>query len=181
LRYNKGVQNFLGSDVDFDLLEFSVRQGLYFRRIGGVTYKATAGTFFNNHKIYFADYKHFATNTPFLIGASEGSMFRLPDYYAYSTNKSYFEGLIRLESDRILLKRLPGLNKTLMRESLYFNYLATTDHKPYYEVGYGLNQIFLMFSVEVFAGFRGTTHEYSGIKIGIPFVGRSGNTITIGG
>ncbi len=181
LKYNKGIHNFLGSDVDFDQLEFSVRQGLYFRRIGGVTYKATAGTFLNNHKIYFADYKHFATNPPFLIGASEGSMFRLLDYYAYSTNKSYFEGLIRLQSDRILLKRLPGLNKTLMRESLFFNYLATTDHKPYYEVGYGLNQIFLMFSVEVFAGFKGTTHEYTGIKIGIPFVGRSGNTITIGG
>ncbi|MFP4025672.1 MAG: DUF5686 and carboxypeptidase regulatory-like domain-containing protein [Thiohalospira sp.] len=181
LQYNKGIKNLLESDVDFDRLEFSVNQGLSVRRIGGLRYKATAGTFLNNDKVYFADYKHFATNTPFLIGASEGSMFRLPDYYDYSTNKSYFEGLVRLESDRILLKRLPVLNKTLMRESLYFNYLASTGNKPYYEVGYGLNQIFLMFSVEVFAGFKGNSHEYTGIKLGIPFVGRSGNTITIGG
>ncbi|MDY6799818.1 MAG: DUF5686 and carboxypeptidase regulatory-like domain-containing protein [Bacteroidota bacterium] len=181
LQYNKGIKNLFNSDIDFDQLEFSVRQGLHIRRIGGLTYKATAGTFFNNHKVYFADYKHFATNTPFLIGASEGSMFRLLDYYAYSTNKSYIEGNVRVESDRILLKRLPILNKTLMRESFYFNYLATTGNKPYYEVGYSLNQIFLMFSVEVFAGFKGSTHEYTGIKIGVPFVGRSGNTITIGG
>ncbi|HSH51191.1 MAG TPA: DUF5686 and carboxypeptidase regulatory-like domain-containing protein [Bacteroidales bacterium] len=181
LQYNKGIKNLFNSDIDFDQLEFSVRQGLHIRRIGGLTYNATAGTFFNNHKVYFADYKHFATNTPFLIGASEGSMFRLLDYYDYSTNKSYFEGNVRLESDRILLKRLPVLNKTLMRESIYFNYLATTGNKPYYEVGYSLNQIFLLFSVEVFAGFKGTTHKYTGIKIGVPFVGRSGNTITIGG
>ncbi len=108
-------------------------------------------------------------------------MFRLLDYYDYSTNKSYFEGHARLENDRMILKRLPVLNKTLMREVIYFNYLATTGNKPYYEIGYGLNQIFLMFNVEIFAGFSGSKHEYTGIKIGIPFVGRSGNSITIGG
>jgi hypothetical protein len=108
-------------------------------------------------------------------------MFRLLDYYNYSTRKSYFEGLFCLENDRMLLKRLPVLNKTLMREALYVNYLASTGNKPYVEVGYGLKQIFLMFSLEVFAGFKGTTHEYTGIKVGIPFVGRSGNTISFGG
>jgi len=68
------------------------------------------GSFLIKYKVYFADYKHFATNTPFLIGASEGSMFRLPDYYDYSTNKSYVEGNVRLESGRIVLKRLPVLD-----------------------------------------------------------------------
>ena len=181
LKYKKGINQLFDSNADFDQLELSIHQGLNVRRIGWLTYNATAGSFLNNNKVYFADYKHFATNTPFLIGASEGSMFRLLDYYDYSANKSYFVGNVRLESDRILIKRLPVFNKTLMRESLYFNYLATTGNKPYYEVGYSLNQIFLMFSVEVFAGFKGSTHEYTGIKIGIPFVGRSGNTITIGG
>ena len=140
-----------------------------------------AGSFLNSKSTYFADYKHFGTNSPFLIGTSEGSIFRIIDYYDYSTCESYFEGHIRLESDRILLKRLPVLNKTLMREALYINYLSTTGNKPFYEVGYGLNQIFLMFNLEVFAGFKGSSHEYTGIKIGIPFVGKNGNSITIGG
>jgi len=181
LAYKKGINNLFDSDVNFDQLEISVQQNKYIRRLGSLFYKATAGSFLNSSKVYFADYKHFATNTPFLIGTSEGSIFRLIDYYDYSTADNYFEGHIRLESDRILLKRLPVLNKTLMRESLYFNYLATYGNYPYFEVGYSLNQIFLMFNVEVFAGFKGTTHEYTGIKIGIPFVGRNGNTITVGG
>jgi len=181
LAYKKGINNLFDSDVNFDQLEISIQQHKNIRRLGSLYYKATAGSFLNSSKVYFADYKHFATNTPFLIGTSEGSIFRLIDYYDYSTADNYFEGHIRLENDRILLKRLPVLNKTLMRESLYFNYLATYGNYPYFEVGYSLNQIFLMFNVEVFAGFKGVTHEYTGIKIGIPFVGRNGNTITVGG
>jgi hypothetical protein len=64
---------------------------------------------------------------------------------------------------------------------VYVNYLATTDNKLYYEVGYGLNQIFLMFNLEVFTGFKGASHEYTGIKIGIPFVGRNGTQVMVGG
>ena len=181
LNYTKGIKGLLNSDVDFDQLEVSVKQGLHIRRLGGFSYKLTAGSFLNSNDIYFADYKHFGTNTPFLIGSSERNIFRLLDYYGYSSDKSYFEGYARLENDRILLKRLPILNKTLMREAIYINYLATTGNTPYYEVGYGLNQIFLMFNVEVFAGFKGSKHEYTGIKIGIPFVGRRGTSITVGG
>ncbi len=181
MSYQKGIKNLFDSDVDFDRLEVSVRQGLHIRRIGRFNYKLTAGSFLNSNDLFFADYKHFGTNTPFLIGSSERNIFRLPDYYDYSSDKSYFEGHAKLESDRILLKRLPVLNKTLMREAIYINYLATTGNKPYYEFGYGLNQIFLMFNVEVFVGFKGTTHEYTGIKIGIPFVGRRGTSITVGG
>lgn len=181
LNYTKGIKGLLNSDVDFDKLEVSINQGLSIRRLGWLSYKLTAGSFLNSNNLFFADYKHFGTNTPLLIGSSERNIFRLLDYYDYSTDKSYFEGHVKLENDRMILKRLPVLNKTLMREAIYFNYLATTGTTPYYEFGYGLNQIFLMFNVEVFAGFKGTTHEYTGIKIGIPFVGRNGNSIIVGG
>lgn len=181
IHYYKGIKNLFDSDIDFDRLEVSINQGLNIRKLGQLHYTFTGGSFLNSEQVYFADYKHFGTNTPFLIGASEGSLYRLIDYYDYSSSESYFEAHARVENDRIILKRLPILNKTLMREVVYFNYLATTGNKPYYEFGYGLNQIFLMFNVEIFAGFKGLTHEYTGLKIGIPFVGRNGNSITVGG
>ncbi|MFC2096359.1 DUF5686 and carboxypeptidase regulatory-like domain-containing protein [Bacteroidota bacterium] len=181
LYYSKGIKSIFNSDVDFDRIEVSISQSKSIRKIGRLVYNLEAGSFLNNNKVYFADYKHFGTNTPFIIGTEEGSIFRLLDYYDYSTDKSYFEGHARLTNDRIILKRLPVLNKTLMNETIYFNYLSTTGNKQYYEIGYGLNQIFLMFNVEVFAGFKGSSHEYTGIKIGIPFVGRNGDSITIGG
>lgn len=181
LNYRKGINNMFGSDVNYDHLELGINQTFSVRRLGALRYNLKAGTFLNDKKVYFADYKHFSTNSPFLIGTSERNTFRLLDYYEYSTANSYFEGHASIENDRILLKRLPILNRTLMRESIYLNYLSTTGNYPYFEVGYGLNQIFLMFNVEVFAGFKGSQHEYTGIKIGIPFVGRSGSSVTIGG
>ena len=181
LNYKKGIKGLLGSDEDFARLEVSINQGLHIRRLGGLRYKITAGSFINTNDLFFADYKHFSTNSPFLIGSNENYTFRLLDYYDYSIDKSYVQGHVKLENDRMILKRLPILNKTLMREAIYINYLATTGNTPYYEFGYGLNQIFLMFNVEVFVGFKGSKHEYTGIKIGIPFVGRSGTSITVGG
>lgn len=181
LNYYKGINNLFNSDVDFDRLEATIDQKKTFRKLGTFYYKLTGGSFLNSSKMYFADYKHVATNSPFLIGTNEGSIFRLLDYYEYSTDQSYFEAHARLSNDRIILKRLPILNKTLMTETIYFNYLSSTGRKPYYEFGYGLNQIFLMFNVEVFAGFKGSSHEYTGIKIGIPLVSRNGDSISIGG
>jgi len=181
LRYRKGINGLFDSDVNFDHLEFSINQGIGIRRLGAFRYKLTAGTFLNSSDLYFADFKHFGTNTPFIMGTLERNTFRLFDFYEYSTYDSYFEGHINIENDRMLLKRLPILNKTLMREAIYFNYLSTEGNSPYFEVGYGLNQIFLMFNVEVFAGFKGSQHEYTGIKIGIPFVGRNGSSVVIGG
>ncbi len=138
LTYIKGIHNMFGSDVDFDKVEFGISQARSIRRLGRFVYNLKAGSFLNDNKVYFADYKHFGTNTPFLIGTDEGSIFRLLDYYDYSTSQSYFEGHARLTNDRIILKRLPVLNKTLMNETIYFNYLSTTGNKPYYEFGYGL-------------------------------------------
>jgi len=181
LHYYKGINDLFNSDVDFDRLELSVSQRKSIRKIGTLRYNATAGSFLNTNKVYFADYKHFGTNSPFIISASEGNIFRLMDYYENSTINNYFELHASLNNDRIILKRLPVLNKTLMNETLYFNYLSVSGNKQYYEFGYGLNQIFLMFNAEIFVGFKGTQHEYTGIKIGIPFVGRNGDSITIGG
>ena len=180
LNYKKGINDFLGSDVDYDLLDLTIKQSISTQRLGTISYNLTGGTFLNTNKMYFADYKHFGTNSPFLISSSDYTSFRTLNYYENSTNTSFIEGHVRLVSNRILLKRIPGLNKTLMNENIYLNYLATNGNKPYYEVGYGLNQIFLMFNVEVFAGFEGSQYKYTCLKIGIPFLNKKNDSITIG-
>ena len=167
-KYTKGIKNLLQSDVSFDQIEFSINQGHDIRRLGYFEYQITSGAFLNSKSTYFTDYKHFNTNKPFLIGTEQMDAFRSIDYYQYSTNKKYVEIHSQIECDRILLKRLPILNKTLMNESIYFNYLATSNTKPYYEIGYSLNRIFFVFNAEIFAGFKGSNFEYGGFKIGFP-------------
>jgi hypothetical protein len=42
---------------------------------------------------------------------------------------------------------------------------------PYYEINYGVHQIFLLMNVNVFAGFEKGMLKTSGIRIGVPIRG----------
>ena len=53
----------------------------------------------------------------------------------------------------LLLKLLPGLSKTLIRENLILSYLGTKNRGHYTEIGYSLSEIFFIGEVGVFAGF----------------------------
>ncbi len=178
LNYYKGVKNIFCSNVNFDRIETSILQNIQIRKIGLLHYELIGGNFININKVYFADYKRFGTNTPFVMGTSPGNIFRLLEYYEYSTIDKYVETHIKLTNFRILLKRLPVLNRRLMNENLYFSSLHTVDRMPYYEVGYGLNKIFNLFNLEAFVGFIGKTHKYTGVKLGVPFIERKGVTVT---
>jgi len=92
--------------------------------------------------------------------------FRLLDYYQHSTNDKYLEGHLQFSSDRLLLKRLPILNNSLaIQEKIFVNYLTSPNYKNYWEVGYGLSQIFLLLDIEVFCNFKGKEYQETGLKI----------------
>ncbi len=177
LSYKHGIKEVLNSDSKFQYLEFSLRQNKTIKGVGRLTYMAKTGKFLNNDDLYFANYKHFATNEPFLASMLSTSHFRLVNYYEYSTNKAFAEAHVRLRNDRILLKRLPILNKTLMQENIYLKYLKTAGRKNYYEIGYGLDQVFLLLNLEIFAGFEGSNHKYTGFKLCLPIIS---GAITVG-
>lgn len=180
LRYKGSYGNLFNSGSAYHYAELSMDDNLSFRGVGRINYQLTAGTFLNKDKLYFADFKHFSTNPSELAGSMSYKDFRLMDYYGYSTDNSFVEGHVRFRNDRILLKRLPVLNKTLMMENIYFSFLKTSDRKPYYEIGYGLDQVFLMFNLEVFTAFKGTRHSFTGFTISLPLLGGS-QTISFGG
>ncbi len=179
LKYKGGMPGIFHSGSDFHYTELSITHQTTVKRLGSINYQLRGGTFLSKRKLFFVDFAHFATHTPFLSPSLPFTSFRLMDYYHYSTNRSFFEGHFQLRNHRILLKHLPILNKTLMVENIYLNYLKATEKKNYFEIGYGLDQIFLLFNAEVFAGFRGTQHAYTGITIGLPFLSGS-QTISVG-
>ena len=178
LGYKGGFNGIGGSDSRFDFGEFTITDYGTIKGLGQFSYQLGAGTFFTKKELYFADFKHFSANTPFLAPHLSTTDFRVMDYYKYSTNKSFAEAHLQFRNDRILLKRLPVLNNTLMMESLYVHYLKIPDRKNYLEVGYGLNQVFLLFNLEIFAGFEGSQHVFTGGKICIPLFSGS-QTVTI--
>ena len=170
LKYKQGINDILDSDVDFSLLEFSVRQELETGFNDRFEYNVKAGKFLSNDNMHFSDFKHFNTSKPTVMFSSGLNTFRLLDYYQHSTNEDYLEAHAQFTSDRFLLKRLPILNNSLaIQERIFANYLTHENKKNYWEVGYGLSQIFLMLDVEVVWSFDGKHHRDTGVKLKFNF------------
>ncbi len=168
MRFRHGLEDVLDSDVSFSYLEASLHQQFELRLLGRFRYHLSAGTFLNEDKMYFADYRHFHTNPIWIKSSNLSTMFMTLDYYERSTTGDFLSFNLHYDHSRLLLKRLPFLSDKLFREKLFFNTLIMDDHKPYYEFGYGLDQLFLLFSIEVASGFSGGLHQYTGVRIGIP-------------
>jgi hypothetical protein len=171
--WKQGFDGILGSSSKYQLLEVGLKHAFDIKLVGKFNYEIEAGTFINNEKIHFSDFKHFNINPLWIeSNSNRANMFRTLPFYEKSTNERYLRVHLRQEHTRILLKRLPFLANTLLKETLYVNSLLTSGNKPYIEFGYGVNQVFLLFDVEVVTGFEAGRHQYTGFRIGIPIEGQ---------
>ena len=166
LEYRRGF-GALNSDVKFEQLEAGVRQQIKFGIRGTLDLKVRAGTFFNNEKMYFMDYKHFLGNrTPFVTTDPVGS-FRLLDYYAFSTNDKYVTVNVHYHWRKFLITRIPYVRLAGITENIFVNYLATPNSQNYTELGYGLDGILRIFRLEAAASFQNGNYQAVGFRLGI--------------
>jgi len=165
LLYKQGIKNVFNSETDYSLLEGSVVQAFNIGVNDRVNYSVKAGSFLSSKENFFADYRHFNTSKPTVMFSGKWDTFRLLDFYQHSTTEDYLETHVQYSSDRFLLKRLPILNNSMtIQERLFANYLTHANKQNYWEVGYGLSQIFLLLDVEVVWSFDGKHHRDTGIK-----------------
>jgi hypothetical protein len=166
--YRKGFPDIFNSAVRFDQVELTVRKQVKLGIRGTLELTARGGTFFNNTRMYFMDYKHFMGNrTPFITG-DPNSTFRLLDYYRYSTSDDYLEGHAHYHFRKFLLTYLPKARMLGLSENVFVNHLATR-HVQYSEVGYAIEGIARIFRVEGAMGFENTDFKNAafGFRIGI--------------
>jgi hypothetical protein len=173
IQYRQAMAGVLGSDASFKNLEASVRHKFSISMIGEISYRMLAGGFFYVKKIYSPDFRHFAGNTTWIMPLSDNSGFRTLGFYEYSTGTKYALAHINYEHSRIIVKRIPAMAKTLSREKLFLGVLTTDERKPYLELGYGINQLFLLFNMELVTGFSGSRHHYTGLRLGVPISGQA--------
>ncbi len=167
LRYEKGFKNLLGSGADYDLLKFGIKQNLKVGFDDYLNYSLEAGQYLNAQKLYAADYTFFNSNDQYVTFSNPNDQFALARYYQLFSNKHFIEGHVNLVFDKLLLKRLPLLNGTLIRENLKISYMTSESISNYTEISYGLSNIFLLFDVEFNMGFQNWTNRQLGFRISI--------------
>ncbi|MBL4669691.1 MAG: carboxypeptidase-like regulatory domain-containing protein [Flavobacteriales bacterium] len=170
LIYKQGVKNAIESQSDYTRLEAAVHQVKSINLIDKVGWYVGGGKFLNNNTLYFADYKSFNTQPFYFIGNSSITSFKLLDFYNYNANNYFFEAHFTIEDNFLLFKNLPLLNSSFLSEGLYANYLYTPQQKHYYEFGYGLKNVFLLFDVEAFVSFKNKNYNSFGVKLSFNFI-----------
>ena len=109
LTYKKGINELLGSGVDFDFLSGKVDQTLRLRTLGNLRYQVESGQFVNSRNVRLMDHKRFRQSDPYLFSNPIGS-FQLLDTTLIST-KRFVEGHFIHHFNGALVNNIPLVKK----------------------------------------------------------------------
>lgn len=172
IHYRGGFST-LNSDVSFNRLSTVIqKRNIKSGMLGSSSIRLEAGTFLNNEKIFFQDYKHFLGNE-INIGNSGlylRSFKRLP-YYEYSTKKHWLEGHWEHRFQGFITDKLPGIKKLDWGMVAGANFLYTPEQKDYLELSLGFDQIGFgivkLFRFDVVTSFKQGEYDGLGYLIGL--------------
>jgi hypothetical protein len=161
------------SDANYDFLQVQILENyLQTGLLGWMEFNFKAGTFFNNKKVAFQDYKHF-NGSQIEVGNPNdynNAFFALP-YYEYSTQNAFLEGHFQQHLDGYFLDKIPLLRKLQWTTVLGAHVLYTEDKKDYLELSVGLDNIgfglFRFLRIDGFAQFRDGKYDGLGFMIGV--------------
>lgn len=164
--YIKGVNGFLGSDVDFDVLKIAIEGRQKLGLFGTLQFRGLYGAFLNNRKMEFMDYHHFNGNRT-IFGKFRLNAFQLLDYYDYSTNKNYVEAYAEHHFNGFIFNKLPLVRKAKWKAVAGFRYFTSAFTNNYFEINAGIENIFTIFRVDFVAGYDAGRNVRTGIVIGM--------------
>lgn len=167
LSYRKGLPGLLGSDVNYDRLDFLFRHHFRIGVRGTMDVKVEAGAFLNNERVGFADYRHFMGNRIALVSTDPVGSFRLLDYYRHSSQDKWAAAHVHYQFRKFLFTQIPEVWLIGIKENLFVNYLATPTSQNYFEAGYSVDNILRFFRLEAAVAFQNGKYYDWGILIGV--------------
>ena len=165
IEYRKGINNLLGSNVDYDFLKFSISDKIKMGLLGRASYLISAGTFLNTNKMQFMDYYHFSGNQT-IFSNFAFSDFQLLNYYAYSTNASFIEAHYEHDFGGFILNKFPLLRKLKVNELAGVHYLYAEKLPNYFEVFVGIEKL-RMARFDFVTSFTDKGRQAVGFRLGL--------------
>jgi len=168
--YKKAIP-ILGAVADYDLVKLNLEDDIRLGLFGTFAYRANAGYFINNKTMGFMDYQHFNGNQTILANSDYLNAFKLLPYYTYSTNKAFVELHAEHHFNGFIFNKIPLLKKTKIQEVVGAHALFTDQLKYYYEVNFGLENIFkiVRFDYVLAYGINGKVSNGFLIGLGVSF------------
>lgn len=150
----------------YDRLIFSIEQDVKLSIFDHLKYTIDIGGFLSKERLYAPDFAYFRTNPIAVSFESFDRTFNLFDNYT-STQNRWLESHIVWNSDYLLFKRMPFMQRYVFSESLHLNSLwSMSNERPYLEAGYSVG-IDPLARLGVFTGFDGTSFRSVGVKLSL--------------
>ncbi len=166
LKYSKGIDGLLGSDVNFDKWYLDVSDTRNLKLLGTLVYKAGIGGFLNDKNVPIQDFQHFNGNLTTLLNRYVGS-FQLASYYANSNTASFF---VRAHAEHhfqgLLTNKIPLFRRLNWHLVGGGNAFYVNENSNYVELFAGIENIFKMLRVDFIAAYENGRGTLTGIKFG---------------
>lgn len=154
----------LGSDALWDYIEGRIDQRIKTGAYSRLNYQFKGGAFLNSKHLTFADFARIETSqSPVQMRDLINSFRLLPDY-TYNADQWHAEAHITYLTPYLLIKYLPILSETMIREQVHLNYLTLPGFRNYTEIGYSLGDIGFVGEVGIFASFENGKYKRLGIS-----------------
>jgi hypothetical protein len=166
--FNKSTSS-TGSYKQYNMIRFEASQSRETGAFSEFRWRVRAGGFLDNRNLSFYDFFHFNSQpVPLLLNNYEDA-FMIPSYYSLSTPELFGEVHIKYTTPYFLLKLLPVLSNTLIRENLSLSYLGSRFNSNYTELGYSLSEVFLLAEAGIYVGFNDLKYKSIGAKLVLRF------------
>jgi hypothetical protein len=149
----------------YDMIRLDISRNHSFGAFTEFNWRIRSGGFINNSYVTFYDFFHFNAQPIYVLIDDYSDSFKLPAYYSLSTPEFFGEIHMKYTAPYMVLKYLPGLSKTLMRENLSISYLGSRYRKNYTELGYSITELFFLGELGVYAGFDNLKFRTFGAKL----------------
>ena len=111
LMHTKGWNNVLGSDIDYDRLDFTIDHRLTLGTLGTSSYRATAGKFINQKDVRIVDVKRFNQSNPIWVEDPTYNFNRLNLDSALTTVNAFVEAHYIHHFNGALINNIPLIKK----------------------------------------------------------------------
>lgn len=149
----------------FDMLKFYISKDIDIGAFSSFYFRVGTGGFLNRKWLTYYDFFHFNSQPLPLLINDYNDAFRLPAYYSLSTPEFHGQAHIRYTTPYLLLKYLPGLSNTLMRENISLSYLGSRFHRNYSEIGYSVSEISFIGELGIYVEFEDLKYKDTGLRL----------------
>jgi hypothetical protein len=157
----------LNTTADYDLASAMIYDELNLGLFGRLGFRLKGGGFVNTKKLFFMDFKYFLGNQTLFNTNDYLSSFRLLPYYTFSADKWFAEAHAEHHFNGFIINKIPILKKLKVQEVVGGHLLMSNKLKQYYEINFGIENIFNVLRFDYVLGYGIDNKARSGFTIGI--------------